>query len=54
MLNMAEGLARLEELARRGWSRGDLEALAGRNVLRVLRAAEDVATEPLWPGARSR
>jgi len=42
----------LAELARRGWSRADLEALTGRNVLRVLRAAEDVATEPLWPGAR--
>nr|WP_205709374.1 dipeptidase [Kineococcus siccus] len=39
----------LEELARRGFSRADLEALAGRNVLRVLRAAEDVASEPLWP-----
>ncbi|WP_308469885.1 dipeptidase [Kineococcus rubinsiae] len=44
----------LGELARRGFSRADLEALTGRNVLRVLRAAEDVATEPLWPGARSR
>jgi membrane dipeptidase len=39
----------LHELADRGWSQADLEALTGRNVLRVLRAAEDVATEPLWP-----
>jgi membrane dipeptidase len=39
----------LRELAGRGWSQTELEALTGRNVLRVLRAAEDVATEPLWP-----
>jgi membrane dipeptidase len=39
----------LRELAGRGWSQAELEALTGRNVLRVLRAAEDVATEPLWP-----
>ena len=39
----------LGELARRGWNRSELEKLTGRNVLRVLRAAEDVATEPLWP-----
>jgi len=39
----------LAELARRGWSRTELEALTGRNVLRVLRAAEEVAAEPLWP-----
>ena len=38
-------------LAERGWSEGDLEKLAWRNVLRVLRDAEDAATEPLWPGA---
>jgi len=31
------------ELARRGWSDTDLEKLAGRNLLRALRAAEDVA-----------
>jgi membrane dipeptidase len=31
------------ELRRRGWSDPDLRALAGRNALRVLRAAEDVA-----------
>jgi membrane dipeptidase len=34
------------ELRRRGWSRPDLQGLAGRNVLRVLRAAEDVARAP--------
>ncbi|OIJ65348.1 dipeptidase [Streptomyces mangrovisoli] len=39
----------LRELADRGWSRPELEALTGRNVLRVLRAAEEGATEPLWP-----
>jgi membrane dipeptidase len=44
----------LEELASRGWSQADLEALTGRNVLRVLREAEQVAEEPLWPGAPGR
>lgn len=44
----------LRELAGRGWSRADLEALAGRNVLRVLREAEERATEPLWPTAPLR
>jgi len=39
----------LRELASRGWSHSDLEALTGRNVLRVLREAELHATEPLWP-----
>ena len=39
----------LRELASRGWSRSDLEALTGRNVLRVLREAERLAVEPLWP-----
>jgi membrane dipeptidase len=39
----------LRELAGRGWSRSDLEALTGRNVLRVLREAERRAEEPLWP-----
>ncbi|MGD9985884.1 membrane dipeptidase [Pseudonocardia sp.] len=39
----------LAEPARRGWSRADLEALTGRNVLRVLHDAEQAATEPLWP-----
>ncbi|WP_152193803.1 dipeptidase [Georgenia subflava] len=41
----------LEALAARGWSRDDLAALAGGNVLRVLRDADDVATETLWPTA---
>lgn len=31
------------ELARRGWSQSDLEKLASRNIMRVLRAAEAVA-----------
>lgn len=31
------------ELARRGWSDAELEKLAGRNLLRALRAAEEVA-----------
>lgn len=35
--------ALLEELARRGWSDADLAALAGGNLLRVLRRAEAVA-----------
>ncbi|MEZ0114958.1 membrane dipeptidase [Catenulispora sp. EB89] len=39
----------LRELAARGWSRTELEALTSRNVLRVLREAEEAATEPLWP-----
>ncbi|MFJ5234858.1 dipeptidase [Kitasatospora sp. NPDC088391] len=39
----------LGELASRGWSVGELEALTGRNVLRVLREAEALAVEPLWP-----
>lgn len=39
----------LRELADRGWSRPELEALTGRNVLRVLRTAEERATDPLWP-----
>ncbi|MDP9795563.1 membrane dipeptidase [Catenuloplanes nepalensis] len=37
----------LEELAGRGWSEADLEALTGRNVLRVLREAENAAEELL-------
>jgi membrane dipeptidase len=43
----------LRALAARGWSRSELEALTGRNVLRVLRAAEDAASDPLWPAPRS-
>ncbi|WP_233414377.1 dipeptidase [Nucisporomicrobium flavum] len=41
----------LAELADRGWSQADLEKLTGRNILRVLRASERHASEPLWPGA---
>lgn len=41
----------LTALADRGWSAADLAALAGRNVLRVLRDAEAAATETLWPVA---
>jgi membrane dipeptidase len=44
----------LEALAERHWSSADLAALTGRNVLRVLRSAEDAATEPLWPTAALR
>ncbi|OQR62014.1 membrane dipeptidase [Streptomyces maremycinicus] len=44
----------LRELADRGWSRTDLEALTGRNALRVLREAELRAAEPLWPTAPLR
>ncbi|MDR1213894.1 MAG: dipeptidase [Propionibacteriaceae bacterium] len=40
----------LEALASRGWSRHDLMALTGGNVLRVLRAAEEAASEPLYLG----
>jgi membrane dipeptidase len=39
----------LAELADRGWSEPELEALTGRNVLRVLRETERLAEEPLWP-----
>jgi membrane dipeptidase len=39
----------LAELADRGWSEPELEALTGRNVLRVLRDTERLAEEPLWP-----
>ncbi|MFC3385048.1 dipeptidase [Couchioplanes azureus] len=44
----------LAELAARGWTGAELEKLTGRNVLRVLRAAEEHATEPMWPAAPSR
>ena len=33
----------------RGWSHAELEKLTGRNILRVLRAAEEHAAEPMWP-----
>ncbi|MFI5935206.1 dipeptidase [Actinoplanes sp. NPDC051494] len=39
----------LDELAGRGWSAPDLAQLTGGNILRVLRAAEDHATEPMLP-----
>nr|BFE59762.1 dipeptidase [Dactylosporangium thailandense] len=39
----------LAELASRGWSAAELEGLTGRNVLRVLRDAEDAAESLLWP-----
>lgn len=35
--------ALLGALAERGWSDAELAALAGRNVLRVMRAAEDTS-----------
>jgi membrane dipeptidase len=40
------------ELVRRGWSDDDLVALAGGNVLRVMREAESVAraAPPAMPG----
>ncbi|MFC4071454.1 dipeptidase [Actinoplanes subglobosus] len=38
-----------DELRDRGWSGADLERLANRNVLRVLRDAEEHAEDPLWP-----
>lgn len=41
--------ALLDALAGRGWSGQELEKLAWRNVLRVLRDAENVADERLWP-----
>ncbi|MCM3502321.1 dipeptidase [Microbacterium sp. P26] len=44
-LDDVSGYPRLfAELAERGWSDADLLALAGRNTMRVLRDAEDVAT----------
>jgi membrane dipeptidase len=39
----------LAELAGRGWSEPNLEALTGRNILRVLHESERLAQEPLWP-----
>ena len=44
----------LGELADRGWSQADLEKLTGRNILRVLRAAEEQAGELLWPLSPAR
>jgi membrane dipeptidase len=39
----------LAELVQRGWAQPELEALTGRNMLRVLRDSERLAEEPLWP-----
>ncbi|HEY7272713.1 MAG TPA: dipeptidase [Actinoplanes sp.] len=39
----------LAELAGRGWSEAELQALTGRNILRVLHESERRAEEPLWP-----
>ena len=39
----------LAELADRGWPAADLEKLTGRNMLRVLRAADEAAEEVLRP-----
>ena len=41
----------LAELADRGWSDAELLDLAGRNTLRVLRAAEEAAEAPEDPSA---
>jgi membrane dipeptidase len=52
-LNDVSGYPRLlDELAGRGWSPEDLDKLAARNMLRVLRESEEAAEEPMWPGAR--
>jgi membrane dipeptidase len=44
----------LAELAARGWSPADLDKLTGGNILRVLREAERLAEEPLWPRSPAR
>jgi membrane dipeptidase len=44
----------LAVLASRGWSGTDLDKLAGRNILRVLRESELLAQEPLWPLSPAR
>ena len=43
----------IAELVRRGWSDADLKKLTGQNVLRVLRAAEQVAAKQraVWPAS---
>lgn len=41
--SVADYPALFTELARRGYSQGDLEKIAGRNVLRAMRSAEQVA-----------
>lgn len=50
--NVSTYPAIFDELATRGWSAGDPQTLAGRNILWVMRAVEDAATEPLPPGSR--
>lgn len=40
--------ALFEELRSRKWSDSDLRKLAGQNILRVMRAVEDSASERLW------
>lgn len=47
--NVSTYPALFTELASRGWSSSDLEKLAGLNVLRVMRAVEQTASEPMWP-----
>ncbi|WP_305784769.1 dipeptidase [Symbioplanes lichenis] len=44
----------LTELAHRGWSADDLARVTGGNVLRVLREAEEFASDPQWPGGEGR
>jgi membrane dipeptidase len=44
----------LDELANRGWSPADVDKLAAGNILRVLRDAERLAEEPLWPLSPAR
>jgi membrane dipeptidase len=44
----------MAELSSRGWSSGDLDKLAGGNILRVLRESERAAQEPLWPLSPAR
>jgi membrane dipeptidase len=47
--NVSTYPALFTELASRGWSSTDLQKLAGLNVLRVMRAGEQTASEPMWP-----
>jgi membrane dipeptidase len=60
-IELPEGLADvsgyprlLAELTARGWPEADLDKLAGANILRVLREAENLAQEPLWPLSPAR
>lgn len=47
--NVSTYPALFAELSSRNWSNDDLRKLAGRNVLRVMRAVEHAASEPMWP-----